>query len=96
MLNEANAWRKIARRIVEGEWENDGLCFEVEELRYACLISEEMSNQMIDRIDEFLTRYQAWAYPPGEEGEARALAALLFAVQVEEEYTQRRVVKTRC
>jgi len=86
MLTEAQAWRKIARRIIAGRWAKEGLCREVCELRDDRQISEEMEFRMDDRIDETIIQYNAWAYPMGEEPEARALMALLFAVQAEEEY----------
>lgn len=92
MLTEAQAWRKIARRIVERKWRTRGLCFEAYRLYNGEVggISGATYIRMTDRIDENLrvhpdTTEDGHAYPPGEEPEARVLAALWLALEAEEE-----------
>ena len=100
MLTEAQAWRKIARRITAGVWAKEGLCFETYRLYGEDDgISWDTYLRMTKRINQTLSgdatlpRAFGWyAYPKGTEPEGRALAALLFAVQVEEERKQRRKV----
>lgn len=86
MLTEPQAWREIARRIVEGEWAMEGLCFEGTRLWLQSRISDSTEIAMWKRIKPHtahaLDRYLA---PPGEEPEARALFALLMAEIAEDE-----------
>jgi hypothetical protein len=85
-LTESEAWREIARRIAEGEWNKAGLCAELCYLCVENLISGFMMCDMEDRINWHLdTRLGCWAYKPGEEPEARILAALWLALEAEEE-----------
>jgi hypothetical protein len=91
-MTEAQAWREIARRIVEGKWGKEGLCFEV----YRLYGEDDgmpwaIYYRMTNRIGQNLLS-GGYAYPKGTEPEGRALAALLFAVQVEDERKQRRKV----
>lgn len=85
MLTEPQAWREIARRIVEGEWRRDGLCTEVTRLWAEGRIACTRDTAMCDRI-RLHTRDKGDAYlaPPGTEPEARALFALLMAEIVED------------
>ena len=86
MLTETAAWREIARRIVEGEWENDGLCHEVYRLHWLDdSIPWATYSRMIDRINQNLPSAGGYAYPRGKEPGGRALAALLFVEQMETE-----------
>ena len=85
-LNEPEAWREIARRIAEGEWNKAGLCAELCDLCVENRISCFMACDMEDRINSHLdTRLGCWAYERGTEPEARILAALWLALEVEEE-----------
>ena len=89
-LTEAAAWRKIARKIVEGEWSSLGLCYEIGKLRWSGgHISWRIDRKMWDRINEHLDGHAClWdhsAYPMGEEPEGRALAALWMALEAEED-----------
>jgi hypothetical protein len=91
MLTEAQAWRKIARKIVTGKWGKRGLCYEVEELGWSDQISDDTEMRMYRRIGNV---HNEWAYHMrdgfvGEEPEGRALAALLFAVQAKDEYKKK-------
>ena len=84
-LTEPEAWREIARRIAEGEWNKAGLCAELCGLCGKNLISWFMMWDMEDRVESHLdTRLGCWAYKPGEEPEARILAALWLALEAEE------------
>lgn len=84
-LTEPKAWREIARRIAEGEWNNCGLCAEIGDLcdegRVHCWALCDMK----DRIKQHLGAYHPWAYEPGTELEARILAALWLALEAEED-----------
>lgn len=81
-LTEPEAWREIARRIAEGEWNNMGLCTELYDLCGENLISGFMRCDMEDRIHFHLDgRVRDWAYKPGTEPEARILAALWLALE---------------
>jgi hypothetical protein len=85
-LNEPQAWREIARRIAEGKWRKLGLCAELCDLCDERLISCFMMCDMEDRINQHVRRHGGyWAYKPGTEPEARALAALWLALEAEEE-----------
>jgi hypothetical protein len=83
MLTEAQAWREIARRIVEGEWKRFGLCREIQALLLAeDKILRDDASAMFLRLGTYLD--YGWAYTPGEEREARALAALWLALDAED------------
>jgi hypothetical protein len=83
MLNEAQAWREIARRIVEGEWKGFGLCREIHVLLLAeDKILRDVASAMFLHLGTYLD--YGWAYTPGEEREARALAALWLALDAED------------
>jgi hypothetical protein len=84
-MTEAEAWREIARRIVEGEWKNQGLCSEAWQLFFGGLITPSVSATMRVRIRHYLGNNQWWAYRQGTNREARVLAALWMALEAEEE-----------
>jgi hypothetical protein len=85
-MTEAEAWREIARRIVEGKWGGWGLCREVWSLCIELRITRSMWNKMAGRVEDHLDAAGlSWAYPEGTEPEARALAALWLALEAEEE-----------
>ena len=96
MLTEAQAWRRIARKIVAGKWAKEGLCFEA----YRLCDGEDGGipwatyYRMTDRIDQSLPS-GGYAYPKGTEPEGRVLAALWMALEVEDECKQRRKVKNK-
>jgi hypothetical protein len=96
MLTEAQAWRRIARTIVEGKWAHSGLCDEVGTLRFNRQISGTVEERMYERINSYIRGSKSWwAYPDGEEADGRALAALWMALEAEEERKQRRKVKNK-
>jgi hypothetical protein len=83
-MTEPEAWREIARRIVEGEWGRWGLCREVWLLYMERGITSSI--RMSERVKHHLDAAGlSWAYPEGTEPEARALAALWLALEAEEE-----------
>jgi hypothetical protein len=84
-MTEPEAWREIARRIVEGEWALSGLCREVWFLYMERGITRSI--RMFERVEDHLDAAGliGWAYPEGTEPEARALAALWLALEAEEE-----------
>jgi hypothetical protein len=90
-MTEPEAWREIARRIVEGEWSRFGLCREVAGLRVQRKIAEEkayaMTVNVLNHLVETGSRQHGYVYPEGTEPEARALAALWLALEAEEEGT---------
>jgi len=85
-MTEAEAWREIARRIVEGDWSRLGLCREVRFLHRVSAIAFSVHQSMAKRLTRHLIACgRIWAYPEGTEPEARALAALWLALEAEEE-----------
>jgi hypothetical protein len=84
-MTEPEAWREIARRIVEGEWAFCGLCREVWFLYMERGIMRSI--RMLERVKHHLDAAGliGLAYPEGTEPEARALAALWLALEAEEE-----------
>ena len=89
-LTEPEAWREIARRIAEGEWNNRGLCAEISDLCDEGRLSLVIEWDMEDRIKRHLDARKNgwphnWAYECGTEPEARILAALWLALEAEEE-----------
>ena len=89
-LTEPEAWQEIARRIAEGEWVGCGLCAEIEVLHDQRRISLYMVLDMEERVESHLyfklwAYEQMYAYEPGEEEEARILAALWLALEAEED-----------
>jgi hypothetical protein len=83
-MTEPEAWREIARRIVEDEWARCGLCREVWFLYMERGIMRSI--RMLKRVKDHLDAAGLiWAYPEGTEREARALAALWLALEAEEE-----------
>lgn len=94
-LREPEAWREIARRIAEDQWEGFGLCHEALVLRWGKRIHGFTEAEMRRRIRYHLNRpirsdpdgSEMWAYPYGTEPEARILAALWLALEAEEEET---------
>jgi hypothetical protein len=83
-MTEAEAWREIARRIVEGEWNHQGLCSEAWRLFFGGLITPSVSAMMRVRMRHYVGNNQWWAYRQGTNREARALAALWMALEAEE------------
>jgi hypothetical protein len=84
-LNEAAAWREIARKIVEGEWGRYGLCREINVLLLEeKTIDKEVAWTMVRRLRTYV-KWHVWAYPQGMEEEGRVLAALWLALDAEEE-----------
>lgn len=87
-LTTKQAWREIARRIAEGEWEYCGLCHEVNTLEAEGLIDCCTERDMRDEIDYQIVDDEAiwsddglagpWAFEPGD-ADLRVLAALLLA-----------------
>jgi hypothetical protein len=85
-MTEAEAWREIARRIVEGEWVQCGLCRETWYLRIKGDVAISVWWRMHDHLKYHLNAFGLdWAYPAGTEPEARALAALWLALEAEED-----------
>lgn len=95
-LTEPQAWREIARRIVEGEWSKSGLCREANVLLERDRVNDCVFVRMMDRIDDHIQARNnsidyrpdcgfSWAYEFGTEPEARAFAALWLALEAEEE-----------
>jgi hypothetical protein len=88
-MTEPEAWREIARRIVEGEWEGVGLCREVVELKWQGVLTDNTRIAMLRRALNHVffssNRHDGHAYFAGTEREARALAALWLALEAEEE-----------
>ena len=88
-MTEAEAWREIARRIVDGKWGQYGLCRETSRLHWDQLITDDMAFAMCERILPHLmetsSRRHGYVYPEGTEPEARALAALWLALEAEED-----------
>ena len=88
-MTEAEAWREIARRIVEGEWLRLGLCFEAVELEWKGDVTHATRMDMCKRACRHAlcssSRHNGHAYRAGTEPEARALAALWLALEAEEE-----------
>ncbi len=88
-MTEAEAWREIARRIVEGEWDQYGLCREVADLQVQRRITGEKASAMhinvLSHLIQTSSRLHGYVYPEGTEPEARALAALWMALEAEEE-----------
>jgi hypothetical protein len=82
-MTEAEAWREIARRIVEGEWSRLELCYDAHKLYLQSQIDRPLSVKMRERLEQHIGR--GLAYPYGTEPEARALAALWLALEAEEE-----------
>ena len=88
MRTEPEAWRYIARRIVERKWLKSGLCHEVWQLFDAERIEWRTWLTMKKRITRHLVvlgKNGDYAYPFGTEPEARALAALWLALEAEED-----------
>jgi hypothetical protein len=83
-MTEAEAWREIARRIVEGEWNQYGLCREVWRLLMEAHKAPLLFLLMTKRL-RCHTRGYGWAYFPSAEPQTRALAALWMALEAEEE-----------
>jgi hypothetical protein len=87
-MTEAEAWREIARRIVEGEWKGFGLCNEVIRLYDEDRTERAELHAMYKRVRQHVAVSPDgpdWAYPASTEPEARALAALWLALEAEED-----------
>lgn len=87
-MKESEAWREIARRIAEGDWNGWGLCAEVGDLGYlAKLIDYDTEAAMLGRIGRHQDIYDEcipFVFPKGEQ-DVRVLAALLLAEEAESE-----------
>lgn len=93
-MNEAQAWREVARRIAEGEWQHRGLCKERMELFGAGRIDVATNDTMLVRVLGHVLlsscrEGSGFAYPPGEESEARIYAALWLALEAEQDDERR-------
>lgn len=95
-LTEAQAWRRIARRIERGTWRGIRLSTEVERLHsYELVITSRIRDRMTDRLDAHLDAMRERFGPirlrrPNqldEKGIAgpRILAAYLLALECEDE-----------
>ena len=88
-MTEAQAWREIARRIVDRQWSRLGLCREVWNLLRPAPLPRETARTMIARATRHVESsgkdIGEYVYPEGTEREARALAALWLALEAEEE-----------
>lgn len=91
-MTEAEAWTEIARRILEGEWEERGICLEVYRLWTSNDVSDDIRSRMARRVDahvDLVNVGRVWqsdyAYDPGCEPEARALACLWMALEAQED-----------
>jgi hypothetical protein len=88
-MTEPEAWREIARRIVEGDWKKCGLCREAGALHENDKVTTAVFRSMSYRVRQHVAYCDSavwgWAYRMGTEPEARALAALWLALEAEEE-----------
>lgn len=96
-MTEAQAWREIARRIADGESRMPfGLCRELADLfsrinGTTLPIYEDsgLYTKMYKRCEEHVRAMgfagTAVAFPAGKERESRILAALLFALEAEDD-----------
>ena len=88
-MTEPEAWREIARQIVEGEWSRLGLCREAVERKWKGDVTNATFIEMCKRACRHVlfssSRQNGHAYRAGTEPEARALAALWLALEAEEE-----------
>jgi len=88
-MTEAEAWREIARRIVDGEWSRLGLCNETVELKRKGDVTHATRMDMCIRAWRHAlsssSRHNGHAYRAGTNHEARALAALWLALEAEED-----------
>lgn len=93
-MTRAEAWRKIAENLSDPAYPFSGLCIEVSWLYFDGLSSEDsyaMQNQCQSHVNA-MEKYHIspmlggiYAYPRGEEREARILAALWMAHEAEED-----------
>lgn len=96
-LDQPDAWREIARKIVEGDWQKYGICMEVWALWVDDRITHTTYRQMIQRVEGHVELHHevswgshaAYAYRKGEEAEARAFACLWMALEAEAELRER-------
>jgi hypothetical protein len=51
LTKRSDAWRVLAHRIAEGNWEKNGLCIEVDNLRKR----EEVSDSLYESLEEQIT-----------------------------------------
>jgi hypothetical protein len=81
-MTEAEAWREIARRIVEGEWSNSWMFTLVCALYFRGAITEATKKVMELRVASHL---RLVSLPIDSNPDSRALAALWLALEAEEE-----------
>jgi hypothetical protein len=90
-LTEPQAWREIARRIAEGEWEREGICVEIALLLGGGCVSRCVHDAMWSRC---IRHRQAldpsgWGgtfiWPEGKNANERVLAALFLALEAEDD-----------
>jgi hypothetical protein len=81
-MTEPEAWREIARRIVEGEWSNSWMFTLVCALYFRGATTEATKKVMELRVASHL---RLSAVPIDSSPESRALAALWLALEAEEE-----------
>jgi hypothetical protein len=84
MLTTKQAWRKIAEKMSDPNYRYyAGLCLEASLLREKGHITLTQCHEMRDHCASYIVPEEAWrgywAYPHGDEREARILAALFFA-----------------
>lgn len=83
-LTEKQAWYMVAERLVDPTYRRgSGLCWELRRLFWEDAITRDLYETMKAHCQSYIVPEEAWenywAYPQGEEREARILAALFFA-----------------
>lgn len=84
-MTEAQVWYKVAEKLADPTYKFDnGLCWELSLLFFReDGMTRDLYEKMKKHCQSFIVPEEAWrhywAYPDGEEREARILAALFFA-----------------
>ena len=83
-LTEKQAWRMVAEKLADPTYRLDaGLCWELNLLFREDGMTRDLYEKMKEHCQSYIVPEEAWrdhwAYPQGEEREARILAALFFA-----------------
>jgi hypothetical protein len=81
-MTEAEAWREIARRIVEGEWRGYYMYTLVFAFFSTGAVTEATAKTMESRVSSHL---RLSVVPTDSTPNSRALAALWLAIEAEEE-----------
>lgn len=84
-MTEAEAWREIARRIVERKAMGSGLYHEAWKMWTDGNVPRFVLASMHRRVDAHMRSGQSYALPGKQIDEARILAALWMALEAEEE-----------